>query len=545
VISFNNKINPKWYDRLSKLAVVASVVILIGSIWYNQFLPLQDYPEWLFQSRLIHMEMQNSQQNVNTYSVSWFPLPPNSIVSIVLALLQYFVPVRISGKLFLSAYILLFVAGWRYFFSRLYRYHPFRWFGIIFVFNYFFFMGYLSYITGISVLFLGLGWLHQNRRYSWRTMTGILCFSLLLYLIHGIPYFIFCAAVIWSVIFYNGEKLGRRYPLLLSLAPSVVLFVLYLAFKNEPSRLDYFPSVFLQLKNWAYAISFYNRLIPFQQSLPLSWLNIAVFIFLISVIFGLRKSFTPSPLMKHYLPMAVAAAMIVILNPVARVGEFFGINQRFVIPAIVFIFASFNFSERKPAVGRSAAVAGLVLSILYFVQISQFNAGAEKIYDAVKPYYNKAETPLFIGKGFAEEFDKDYSRRYSAGIRTMIHFRRYFDMEKPPKNFITFGSGLLHVNNSVMDAAIVALDSCADKYQYAAETIQALKSGVCGELKMRDYIFVLGSSVVLNQFDNYLSAFYKNKIRKDNVLILSEYQPDSAVKDEKGKSSITNSRYAK
>lgn len=503
---------------------LASILVLVTAIWWNHFLPLQDYPEWLFQSSLIKTAIGNSQQTIATYEIRWFPLPPNSLVSIVLAVLQFFVSVNVAGKLLLTVYVLLFIFGWLYFFSRRHGHHPLRWLGIVFVFNYFFFMGYVSYILGLSILFYAMGWFNHVEQFSWWIVLGVIMFSLLLYTAHGIPCFIFYLVIAGRLILRNNRfhTLGQNLAIGFALLPSIVLLAIYIAYNNTPTQWVLYPSPILQLTNWVYAISFFNRLIPFEQTLPISLLNILITAFLAGVAYSFRKRLFHSTALRMYGPLALAMLFCIIANPVTRIGELFGIGQRFVLPAIFFFFASFSVVNADRKIENAIVILGLIMSVLYFAQMLQFDKDAESVYEAIKPSYEKARTPLVIARGYVEEFDKRMPQRFSAGIRTMIHFRRVLDIESVPRNFVTFGSALLQVQKNKMDPQIVGLDSCVDKYQYASEAIRALtvrKSELC---QQRDYVFVIGNENVIRQYSSWLSSCYRRESLGNTWLILTK-----------------------
>ncbi|TAK67114.1 MAG: hypothetical protein EPO24_00895, partial [Bacteroidetes bacterium] len=184
-------------EKLPQLIVACSMLALLCAIWLNTYLPLQDYPEWLFQGKTLHAALTDTLDSESLYAVRWFPIPPNALVSILLALLNFFMPIEIAGKVMLSAYLLLFISGWRFMFRTANHAHPFRWLGVLLAFNFFFYMGLLGYTASIAVLFFAVPWLFSLKApFSPNHGVKIALLSLSLYLLHGVAFGIFILAIL-------------------------------------------------------------------------------------------------------------------------------------------------------------------------------------------------------------------------------------------------------------------------------------------------------------------------------------------------------------
>lgn len=506
--------------------MTATVVVLLGVIWWPRFLPLQDYAEWLFQANIIRAFLSGSSALTAHFVLSWFPTPPNVLTSILLASLGFLVPIQIAGKIFLTAYTLLFIFGWRYLFKQTNGKHPFRWLGLLFAFNYFFFMGFLSYILGLAAMFLATGWLYSSKREVTITLVAILAFIFtLLYLTHGVAYVLFVVVFCFWIFSEENRQTTFLKKVLLagSLIPSIILLAAYLLCSKVSSviELTHFP--YIQFSGWRYAIWFFHRLVPFPQSLPVSYLNITVWIIVAYLTVRHRSEVLARSLadrLGKHLGAAVVFVALMLLLPASNIGEFYSPGPRFLIPAIVFFFASFAPGVKNVKTEVLIASAAFLMSVVYFIQISSWNTEASAIYEKAKPIYERAQTPLVIRRGFAEEVNRTTPQIISGEISTMRHFHRYFDLENPTHMLSIFETGIVRINRVPDITLALALDSLIDTRHYVDEARDTIRERLFDIRSTFDYIFLFAKDTVAMKLAAVLSPEYDVKARDTHLLIL-------------------------
>ncbi len=506
--------------------MAATVVVLLGAIWWPKFLPLQDYAEWLFQAHIIRDILSGSPALAGHFTLSWFPIPPNVLTPIFLASLGFLVPIQIAGKIFLSAYTLLFILGWRYLFKRTDNRHPFRWLGLLFAFNYFFFMGFLNYIFGLAAVFFAAGWLYSSKREITVMLAGILAIIFVfLYLTHGVAYILFLIVFCFWISSEKNSKttLPQKALLAASLIPSMMLLAACLLSNNASSTIEFTRFPYIQLTVWRYAMWFFHRLLPFPQSFPVSYLNIAVWLIIAYLLVRHRSQVFARSLAGcrgKYLGAAFVFAALVVLLPLNKIGEFYTPGPRFLIPAIAFFFASLAPGAKNMKTEILIASTAFLMSVVYLIQMSSWNFEAAAIYEKARPIYERAQMPLVIRRGFAEEVDKTVPQILSGEISTMRHFHRYFDLEKPTRMLSSFETGIVRMKRAPGDSVAIALDSLIDTRHYVGEARDTIRNRLFDIRSTFDYIFVFAEDTVATTMAAVLSQEYDVEARNTQLLVL-------------------------
>lgn len=99
---------PKFQPSCITWFVSALTAGWLASIWILRFLPMDDYPTWIYAGRLFSELIRNAAPSC--YSLVPYPVPNTLFVGIT-GLLDLFVDPETSGKIFLSFSVLLFVVG--------------------------------------------------------------------------------------------------------------------------------------------------------------------------------------------------------------------------------------------------------------------------------------------------------------------------------------------------------------------------------------------------------------------------------------------------
>jgi len=210
------------FDRqgiIFRSTVAACVISALLLIWSHRFLPISDYPDWIFEgsivSELIHGKAPAS------YSFKHYPVPYAATVA-MLGLLDLVLPAEVSGKIVLSLCIVLFTLSSTYLLKSLRpdTKSPFLLLPPLFLLNTFFFWGELNYLFGLSFFFLYCGYLFR-RVYRSEPINWWLVFaaSIAMLFCHFLPY---ATAILVTLTFIFAEsRTGLISPLLTSFAPSI------------------------------------------------------------------------------------------------------------------------------------------------------------------------------------------------------------------------------------------------------------------------------------------------------------------------------------
>jgi hypothetical protein len=247
-------------------AFAACIVSGLVLIWSHRFLPISDYPDWVFEGSIVSKLLQG--KTLSSYAFKHYPVP-NSGVVVLLALLDCVFSPEISGKILLSLCLIVFAVSSTFLLTSLMRNrgNPLLLIPLLFLCNTYFFWGELSYVLALSILFFYCGYLFRridrSRSYSWWLISvGLIA----IFFFHFLPY---AVAVLVSVIFLVGEsQTDALLPFALSLAPSLGLTVWYVferLSQNSAGAGWMYWTLHRLAGRWIAAFS------PFPEFLP--WIN--------------------------------------------------------------------------------------------------------------------------------------------------------------------------------------------------------------------------------------------------------------------------------
>ena len=144
--------------RVTFAACVFSALLLI---WSHRFLPISDYPDWIFQGSIAARLIQGKAPA--SYTFKHYPVPNSAVVVLLGALDLVFSP-ELSGKLVLSLCIVLIALSSTYLLRsiRPRAGNPLLLIPLLFLLNTYFFWGELNYLLGLALLFLYCGYLFRR-----------------------------------------------------------------------------------------------------------------------------------------------------------------------------------------------------------------------------------------------------------------------------------------------------------------------------------------------------------------------------------------------
>ncbi len=283
-------------------------------IWCNPYLPMQDYPQHLFQAKLTAAFL-NHQSIPAPYQVHLSPT--YSAFYLLVWLFNFLLPLAAAGRLAVSAYLLLIaLAAWKtlHFQTRdsTPNWPAFLLFPI--AFNALYFLGFINFLYAMPVLFLILLYLLKYSDTPWTLPRLLLHFASLILLLFLHPFALVIEGLIittWLLASLRSTQC-RRYFLLAFLATAVVTgcYVFStLLFPSGSESLTHF-SFDSPLKNAGFLLNLFTGLrgisSPDRISLPL-WISI-----LAILLHGILKK-RALPFSDRTLRYSLIAALILFL----------------------------------------------------------------------------------------------------------------------------------------------------------------------------------------------------------------------------------------
>ncbi len=216
------------FDRqriLFRSTFAACVVSGLVLIWGHRFLPISDYPDWVFEgsvvAELLHGEAPAS------YSFKNYPVPNAGAVALIGILDLVFSP-EASGRIVLSLCIVLLALSSTYLLKSLRpdTESPLLLIPLLFLPGTFFFWGELSYIFGLSLFLFYCGYLFRRvyfaKPINWWLVGGA---SIGLFFCHFLPY---ATAILVTLVFCVTEsRIDLLRPFAISFGPSIGLTIWY------------------------------------------------------------------------------------------------------------------------------------------------------------------------------------------------------------------------------------------------------------------------------------------------------------------------------
>jgi hypothetical protein len=251
--------------------VVLGLVLLNGIwfIWSHRFLPLTDYPDWLYEGYLLSRMMRGHP--MPHFALKAYPVP-NAWATVLLGGLDLAISPESAGKLVLTVVVVLFALSSIYLLKSLHASErsAFIYVPLLFVFNTFLFAGELSYLWGLIFFFGYCGYLIRRRK-DLNSISGWFYFgtSLVTFLAHLLPYMM---AIGVTAIFALGERNPRFVrKVTVAFAPTIAMTIWYAAARFNTEHLAA-TSLWVPWTVHMIAGSSLGSFSPFPEFLP--WLGI-------------------------------------------------------------------------------------------------------------------------------------------------------------------------------------------------------------------------------------------------------------------------------
>ena len=230
-----NNILPDIYRHLEKKAYYFNFIFILGYVLLFKYLPLQDYPVWVYEGFVFKELIAGSPLFQNNYVFIGY-LPPNALSTIFIGSLSFIVSPIIAGKLFLLLSSLLLYTG-IYKFMKLYLKNNdllISVISLICTFNFSFFTGNINFIFGLGFAFYSAYFLIKNNKHNFLIYSLIF---ILAYLAHFFSIFIL-SFYIFIYLYKNKKKKLKIF--FFSLIPPAAIFLHYMFNKNLPAEYNKF-----------------------------------------------------------------------------------------------------------------------------------------------------------------------------------------------------------------------------------------------------------------------------------------------------------------
>jgi hypothetical protein len=214
--------------RVKKTFIALPMLALIVLVTSFQYLPILDYPDWLYQGFLLKEVWLHTELGKSFMMTPY--LPPNSLVTMLIALLSMLMPVMLAGKAVLALSLVSMYAG-LYAFLRSVSPCKMGWCGLVAFLltpGYFLFQGNLGYLLGMGIALAAPGVLAGPE--GWKRSMLLTTMLVLAYLAHVI-------ALAFLLLFLLIHWLeNRQFSTLKPLLVPILVIVLLLAHYGLASR---------------------------------------------------------------------------------------------------------------------------------------------------------------------------------------------------------------------------------------------------------------------------------------------------------------------
>lgn len=268
---FDSVSNRYKHWHAGKALILAATALTLGNagwfIWSNRFLPMSDYPDWMYQgwlfTRLMHGNLPAH------FALTSYPVPYATLTTIATGLIGLITTPEAAGKILLTVIVALFVCGsvWM---LRAFddSWSPLLLVPMILALNSFFYTGEVSYAlaTGLFFVYCGFLFRHDLDHVSGWTLCA---WSLVLLFAHLLAWI--CAILVTAIVALRGITWARVGRLAAVIAPTAALTIWYTAARVASHSLGSGP-LFVWWTPHLIAGRFVAAFAPFPAVLP--WLGV-------------------------------------------------------------------------------------------------------------------------------------------------------------------------------------------------------------------------------------------------------------------------------
>jgi hypothetical protein len=356
-----------------------------------RFLPFYDYPEWILQGQIVHDLWTGGISNGTPVAQLYALLPvpvPNLAAPVGIALLASVLPVAVAGRVFLVVGVLGYGYGYGFLVRRLQgRPTVVEFTGFIWAFGYFLERGYVSYLFGLPIAFIGVAVTHRIARRPGAHPRHALLWVLqvLAFLAHLVAWGVLLLAVgCYAYTLFREDRRASALRLLASAAPPAALLIWYVAAARAAGHLVLYATLRDKLLSLAETVQFFPRLDPYPGSVASFPAQMTLTLALIGVVgWNIRRRSLGTALKTPLAAAALILAAAALLDPLGNVNSLTKPDQRLLFPAILLLLAALPWE--RAGIRSTAAVAGVVAATLtlHAIALVALDAPLQRAYDAM------------------------------------------------------------------------------------------------------------------------------------------------------------------
>lgn len=491
------------------IAAILVTILNVSLIWAFRFLPLYDYPIWLYE---VHLMRELSQPWFSmVYEVVSAPVPNLGLVGIVWVL-SFVVPLEAAGKIFLTLCVIGMPWAFWYCARRIAGNveTPVACFGFPFAFNIFFFGGQ-AFLFGFAVLLFVIGFffpkLNALKTRDWAVLSILF---LILYFVHAIAFVL--AVVVFLGAIATSESRQRKLALfVMSLVPALICTTWYYIGATSTSGTE------LQWSLWGVAQNVVKSPLLFIKSFgiptpfPLTLLNGFWALALLFLVFAaVMRARTSKACDKRFTIPIIILFVLMFLLPEVLFGVYRP-GARFSFPLMFLILLSVSriqLSTQWRTVAVTVAAGVLLYNIFHFASV---NRQMSELYDDLQTSV-KSDTTFCVVR-----LDWPPGRHIrdvvAASIDPLFAGIYYHQLDKKGMGWI-FGTALLRLRGEHEDLRPVLLGESPE--EHASSFLESQKKSKT----FGNVILVGSSSVALGLADSLKKQGYGIAVQKEHWIIL-------------------------
>lgn len=498
-------------SRIPFLLSMSAIVISLFSLWFFRFIPLQDYPDWLFQAHLITQQLKGIDSQLSYHYVTTLPtIPPNLGATVVMVLLNLVVDIEVAGKVFLSIYMLVFPLAVYLFLSNQNINHSFRWCGVLMSYNIFFFLGNLNYIIGLTLLLFAFRSIERNIHSSpYRLFIVSLGWSFVLYLSHGGTYLILVVFLFMNILFVKNSKAFTKAIIVsVALIPTAALFSYFIATYPVAGQWDFYQNIYQKLSLLGKSLLIFHRFQPLESPLPLSLINIGFLCVLsVCILSGIRKAEMGQ---RSNRTIALLFLCVILLYPFSNSGQLFNPEARLAFPSLFLFLSSLHFRNPVRTIELSLGLSMLIAVLLHAYQFHFYNSAAQEAYSVLNERDRFNSKQLILSSGYSEEVDRSTLRRFSGNIRPFMRLHYYTHLENGKRGFLSiFQTGLYRWKKNETNDIILYGEELGYADFQRANAVSNFKNNIVFLSNHFQEICVVGSEQTQHEFAIALQEKFK------------------------------------
>jgi hypothetical protein len=480
-MSLQNVLQMKHNRALILLALISAIPI--GLV---HFLPLFDYPHWVYQAHVLshYVDYQS------WYKVNWMPVP-NLGSTLPLLLLAPLVGAEVGTKVLLAIYAVTMVLGFAYCVRSITgRPVVTELVGPILVYNYFFYNGFLSYTLGLPIILVAIGFMIRfGTKLNRSHLVVIALLSCAAYLCHLFIWLPLLLAISIGVI---TRKLNQI--LLLSQLPPILLLIVYTYNRNSSGGIDFQP--YESVPNKLFSLfgpdQMFQRADPLETILPIMILNVITFLIIAWLSFRAIRSATTTKSMDSTRFLALFTIYLfisAILIPFTWFAGMGSIDQRLSYSAYMIALVLVAATSAGQVYRGFPILLSLAVVIVHSINFVGYDSQLREVHQAIQtrppnasvyvaslrhpPLYGACETDTLLNAG--------------NGVFALQWFPLYDAVERGGIAAQTFDTAVLQPRTNA------ALPMRFGQYLSESE-VNSLVKMIVQPSNIYDYVFLFGCS---------------------------------------------------